>query len=1418
MPTFLLLFLFFCGYGFSSLENDASIAIQNSINPISGDYIISEVDLVARGYEPIPIERTYLSSMQYGNDAAWILMPHLFIYFEPNQDPKKKPSEIFATEPHGTKIHYQNSLHCKTTYLPFFDKRSEGLTNSSKNEISAKTNLRNYKIQKLEQDDRYVLITPDGTERYYKKIQEMYFACLEKERKPNGNWLIYSYNEDFYTLKQIRSTNPHQTITYASITFSHKHKDPSIDRSFSATAHTGEAIEYHFEIKEKDKERFFELKQIKSSLKEEESLSYSFLDKRADKLVTQRTLGSNLLTKINYYSPGRNQVGQDHVTILDKFDPIEKRIKTLEEPVGPQGELLTTHRFFYNLGQHPKEKKKIDFSKLKQPLNYTVDYDIFNKKTVYCFNENFVPVFTHHYGYPDLGHQETVVFGEYFFWKKQDFLNLLETKIITSHDKVLSKTHYSYDSYGNILQEQLTANLTGTQNSTISITNPQDESGCDHLVTTYSYDTTPYHNLIRKTTQDGLSYVFEYLPSTHLKTAEYTLNQGHIELRTFYIYNHDHVLIEKIEDDGSAKDKNNLQGVTHRKMIVYHISKDPNSYNFPSMIEEKGWNLQKKTAELLSKTIITYNPKGLVEKKALFDSQSTLISFTSYSYDAKNRLILSEDEKGRRSLYGYDALNNLTYEKKGGQSKSLHIENDMLGNPLTLTTNYQHLKQEKASYSYDQKKRLISHSDSYNNPTQIIYDDFDQPLTTVLPSRFSHKGKNFRPTIYTKNDCFGNVLESTDALGYTIKKTYNFYNQPLCITYPDGSQDKFIYSSSGKLLQEHLRSGCLISYTYDYLGRVLKKQTFSSKGALLSSIESSYKGSLLVKQKDHHNTITSYRYDAFCRKIEEKVTQDSLTLSLKTFSYDLQGNPTSIIEHSSLGEGMSRGHTAIYNSIGKILEENKIEGSSVVFSKKYTYDSCDRVISITYQNQGNESLELFSYDEKNRLLSYTDQNETVTLKSYEDFIANPLTNSFETEVTTTLPSRTKTVERYNSLQELIFSKTYDKDNQLLSAYFYSYDAKGNLTHQTQEDFESNQLIATCSIEKTYDFFGNIVQIKQTYHDESTRHYFYKYDTHNNLTCAALPDGKQIFYSYDEHLHLTSLYSSDGSIFYSFTYDNYGRCIEEIDHIANTKSQKHYNAIGLVAKETFGHGLCIETSYEGFNRPCAIKLPDSSQLSYSYDAYHIKKIERSSLERKNYSHFFDRYDANQCCLQETSFIPGITLSHTYDPQGKKIATSSPFHSHEVEDYFPDRSLKKTVYKQNKQIIQEFAYDALGHLTSETGLKSYNYTFDSFDSLRKKNNQDLEYSFSFQLLEDAKAEYTYCINGNRTTKKQKNKQLKYEYDALNRLTKLCSETIQIYFTYDAQNRRICKKVYSKGLFGSFFLVYEHLFVYYNDLELG
>ena len=171
--VFFFFALILCSITFSEqltnpLEGDGSIIIDNCIHPISGDYIISEVDLIAHGYEPIYIQRTYISSQQSTMESFWTILPHLYLIIEPTFD-KKEPKKVTLHEPCGTKIEYKNSKENPLIFNPSFSDKFKGITNTSKNIISGKTNIKNHLLIKDKKSKCYVLTAPDGTIRYYKK-------------------------------------------------------------------------------------------------------------------------------------------------------------------------------------------------------------------------------------------------------------------------------------------------------------------------------------------------------------------------------------------------------------------------------------------------------------------------------------------------------------------------------------------------------------------------------------------------------------------------------------------------------------------------------------------------------------------------------------------------------------------------------------------------------------------------------------------------------------------------------------------------------------------------------------------------------------------------------------------------------------------------------------------------------------------------------------------------------------------------------------------------------------------------------------------------------------------------------------------------------------------------------------------------
>ena len=125
---------------------------------------------------------------------------------------------------------------------------------------------------------------------------------------------------------------------------------------------------------------------------------------------------------------------------------------------------------------------------------------------------------------------------------------------------------------------------------------------------------------------------------------------------------------------------------------------------------------------------------------------------------------------------------------------------------------------------------------------------------------------------------------------------------------------------------------------------------------------------------------------------------------------------------------------------------------------------------------------------------------------------------------------------------------------------------------------------------------------------------------------------------------------------------------------------------------------------------------------------------------------------------------------------------------------------------------YSYDNLHQLTSEEGLETHTYQFDSLGNRVQKDETPYSNNSLNQLVNQGNRRYSYDLNGNLTEKISENIATHYRYDALDRLTEVSTPTLKAIYHYDPFHRRT-RKTIQNGLIAT-----EEKYLYQGDKELG
>ena len=196
------------------------------------------------------------------------------------------------------------------------------------------------------------------------------------------------------------------------------------------------------------------------------------------------------------------------------------------------------------------------------------------------------------------------------------------------------------------------------------------------------------------------------------------------------------------------------------------------------------------------------------------------------------------DELGRRTTYGYDALNRLasvTLPSVGAPAVT-HMTYDEVGNLRTLTDALGRVTE----YEYDAANRRILEIDAKGGQWRTVYDlagnviatvdavgrrtefDYDE-LNRLVETRKPHPvtaGVSDTTTTRTY-DAAGNLLTSSDALGRVTNYTYDKLNRLETMTDPANGVSRVEYDEVGNRKATIDELGRRTDYTYDALNRLL---------------------------------------------------------------------------------------------------------------------------------------------------------------------------------------------------------------------------------------------------------------------------------------------------------------------------------------------------------------------------------------------------------------------------------------------------------------------------------------------------------------------------------------------------------------------------------------------------------------------
>ncbi|NCC49577.1 MAG: hypothetical protein EOM20_00020 [Spartobacteria bacterium] len=693
----------------------------------------------------------------------------------------------------------------------------------------------------------------------------------------------------------------------------------------------------------------------------------------------------------------------------------------------------------------------------------------------------------------------------------------------------------------------------------------------------------------------------------------------------------------------------------------------------------------------------------------------------SNTWDAANNLIKHVDKRGIETRYLYDTHGNTT---------NIMLIGDIcgLGNTETSETWYTYTtnnlvasirgnRGEVTRNCYDANRNLVTQ--------ELCYADSDlNPANNVLYSRTilqhdSHGWLTNRITAVGTDD------EATTS--YTYDSNGNLHSQ---ITYPNywtGSweQDPVtltnFYNERGWLTKQIKGTGRYDEFSYDTLGHVIRRKSYSSEGILRAKSEFKYDeaGNLIEKKGPLAFNGASFLGD----KIDDTVSNNYDRMDHLLNSSRRHYHSSCILD-TTFGEGGESGWGYSNEFNGVAITRYEFDGfgnltqtcDALTNITRYTCDALGRVIHTTnYQGQSETVLAHTHqwYDGEGLVVSNQNARGFVTHTSY-NALRKPLRIDY--------PDGTYEQWRYDAAGLLTqFISTANIST------FYQYNDFGQQTNC----IEAAGTIDERNISSAYDRRGN--RIMETDAEGYTT--IWQYDDVNRAVEIYYPTGSSpqrvVANLYDAENRLTTHYEADSIVCYQ--YNDLGQCSSKWWYDRSPSVEKvyseyyYYNSAGDMLCKVMGGVETNRYAYdESHNRTHRVSISPEPQYDdpvYYTWKYDLKGNRIDEIHPNGIRHSYEFDGLNRpVCMHEYNTVgqAECTINYNYDACGNVTNEIYPYGVRHARDYDSrNRITQERIYvpANGEYLCNSFYYDNAGNISTQITPRNIRI-ISEYDNLNRK----------------------------------------------------------------------------------------------------
>jgi RHS repeat-associated protein len=746
---------------------------------------------------------------------------------------------------------------------------------------------------------------------------------------------------------------------------------------------------------------------------------------------------------------------------------------------------------------------------------------------------------------------------------------------------------------------------------------------------------------------------------------------------------------------------------------------------------------------LNGKQLHTY---GYTKKKLLARITDAYDRVSEIRYDEKGRVNRRSWPGGGADLLSYDDDNQrITKTDRTGGVTTLEFSKDGLRYKVTDVLGNNHL------YSHDKNGRITSHTGPDGTKTGLEYDHIGR-MTSIstannqslrlsylgvfsMPSKISYPDGTQERFVYDHGLNLTTVMRDGDS---RIKYVYEKGGRIRSLSDGAGATISFGYDSSGNLVRETTPLQGEIRREYDQFNRMIAVTDERGGRTRISYAPDGHQASS-ISYPD--GSTLHYRYDS-SKRLSEAIDADG---EVTRYEYDQAGR----LAHESRPGLLPLTYT--YDAANNILEIRE-NGISLVRFKRDLYG---RILSETHSG----GLEIiYKYDAKGNLESWGDNTGAGGRMGYDakgrpQWSIDPIGNrhSFEYDAANHLIAMDDPVGNRTRTSYTKHGQLKQLSNALGHSASYSYNQAGMLQQiETSSqaklgfsyDVAGNLLTSTDPLGRTlnhaYDRAGQLISSK----DAAGKVIRYRYDLDGRLLEKLLPENRSIRYRYDDAGHLLSM--DDGAFPINYEYGRFGRLAGIAYPVLGVNLKYRYGSEGRVAGFTGPEGKETVYEYDVSGRMQSMRLPGGGLIKFEFDP----RERLVSVEYPNGMRATREYDA----LGNTKGVAYLTASgqvvkswsYTYDGTGNLAETR-------------DEAGKKT----------RFGHDAGGQVIEEhsAGKPSIKYSYGPGGNRRRLTMDERIISYRYdkadQILRAGEERFKHDASGNLTERSRDGSATRYSY---------------------------------------------------------